>query len=743
MEYNLEEETVDFKDLDQAPVMRSWGSLMDLRDIEEVEEPSEVEERDNDTLDQAPVMRSWGSLMDLQNGEEAKGIEPSAKDWRPKVDVPNSKVQEEENDKNSDQAPLIKSWRSRDGEKAERESSAKDKRPEMDLLDLKVKEEENDEKTDPALVRSSGSVKDLIQEKEQEVETDNIDMEKVDVLQTKSSTDSTKSEDKGAVEKKTIILQNTTRLWKPKLRRPTFVFVKQNVMPTLKEGELEPPTADTTKADNGPVNVTPRWKKDESRRPTANTTKADNGPVNITPRWKKDESRRPTANTTKADYGPVNRKRKMDNINIEERDGMPKTKDERGKRPKNMNERGGMPKKMDERGEMAKRRKITFEDFPPKWKRERQHSWNHALEITLADGRKTSKHAKRMEYNLEEETVDFKDLIKAPLIKSWRSRDGEKAERESSAKDKRPEMDLLDLKVKEEENDEKTDPALVRSSGSVKDLIQEKEQEVETDNIDMEKVDVLQTKSSTDSTKSEDKGAVEKKTIILQNTTRLWKPKLRRPTFVFVKQNVMPTLKEGELEPPTADTTKADNGPVNVTPRWKKDESRRPTANTTKADNGPVNITPRWKKDESRRPTANTTKADYGPVNRKRKMDNINIEERDGMPKTKDERGKRPKNMNERGGMPKKMDERGEMAKRRKITFEDFPPKWKRERQHSWNHAPRNHTGRWKKDKQACVNNGFFTWNKPTFQVRIEMRPERCYQQKWSQPKGRTRFRPY
>ncbi|XP_041424713.1 uncharacterized protein LOC121395387 [Xenopus laevis] len=353
MEYHLEEETVDFKDLDQAPVMRSWGSLMDLRDIEEVdEEPSEVEEKDNITLDQAPVMRSWGSLMDLQNGEEAKGIEPSAKDWRPKLDVPNSKVEEEENDKNSDQAPLMNSWRSRGGEKAERESSAKDKRPEMDLLDSKVKEEENDDKTDPASVRSSGSVKDLIQEKEQEVERDNIDMEKADVLPTKGNTDSTKSEDKGAVEKKTIILQNTTRLWKPKLRRPTFVFVKQNVMPTLKEGELERPTADTTKADNGPVNVTPRWKKDESRRPTANTTKAD--------------------------YGPVNRKRKMDNINIEERDGMPKTKDERGKMPKNMNERGGMPKKMDGRDEKAKRRKITFEDFPPKWKRERQHSWNHA-----------------------------------------------------------------------------------------------------------------------------------------------------------------------------------------------------------------------------------------------------------------------------------------------------------------------------------------------------------------------------
>ncbi|XP_041424624.1 uncharacterized protein LOC108705622 [Xenopus laevis] len=149
-------------------------------------------------------MRSWGSLMDLQNGEEAKGIEPSAKDWRPKLDLPNSKVEEEANYIKSDQAPVIKSWRSRGGEKAERESLAKDKRPEIDHLVSKVKEEENDNKTDPASVRSSGSVKDMILEKEQEVETDNIDMEKADVLPTKGNTDPTKSEDKGAVEKKTI-----------------------------------------------------------------------------------------------------------------------------------------------------------------------------------------------------------------------------------------------------------------------------------------------------------------------------------------------------------------------------------------------------------------------------------------------------------------------------------------------------------------------------------------------------------
>ncbi|OCT57169.1 hypothetical protein XELAEV_18003914mg [Xenopus laevis] len=275
-------------------------------------------------------------------------------------------------------------------------------------------------------------------------------------------------------------------------------------------------------------------------------------------------------------------------------------------------------------------------------------------------------------------------------------------------------MDLLE--VEEKENDDKPDPASVRSSGSLTDLIAEKEQKVET---------------------------------VLQNTTRLWKPKLRRPTFVFVNQNITPRLKEGELERPTADTTKADEGPVNVTPRMKKYVLHRPTANTTKADEGPVNVTPRMKKYVLHRPTANTTKADEGPVNRKRNMDNINIEERSSLPKKRktghinmDERGGMPKTKDKRGAMPKNMDERGDVPKRRKITFEDFPQKWKRENQHCWNHAPRNHTGRWKKDKQ-CVKNGFFTWNEPTIQVRIEMRPESSYQRKWSQPKGRTRFRPY
>ncbi|XP_041424960.1 uncharacterized protein LOC121395462 [Xenopus laevis] len=182
------------------------------------------------------------------------------------------------------------------------------------------------------------SVTDLLIEKEQEVEADNIDKEKSDVLPTKSDTDATKSEDKGAVGKNTIIFQNTTRVWKPKLRRPTFV--NQNFTPSLKKGEIEHPTADTTKADYGPVNCTPRCKNAQLERPTADTTKAD--------------------------YGPVKRKRDMSNINMEERGCLPKKRktghiniDERGGMPKNMDERGGMPKDMEERGGMPKKRKIS------------------------------------------------------------------------------------------------------------------------------------------------------------------------------------------------------------------------------------------------------------------------------------------------------------------------------------------------------------------------------------------------
>ncbi|XP_041424715.1 uncharacterized protein LOC108696211 isoform X2 [Xenopus laevis] len=362
--------------------------------------------------------------------------------------------------------------------------------------------------------------------------------------------------------------------------------------------------------------------------------------------------------------------------------------------------------------------------------------------------------------NSEGEPTDVEEkendkLDQAPVMRSWGSlmdlQNGEQAEgEEPSAKDCSPQLDLPHSEVKEEKNDDKTDPASVMCSGSVTDLLIEKEQEVEADNIDKEKSDVLPTKSDTDSTKSEDKGAVGKNTIIFQNTTRVWKPKLRRPTFV--NQNFTPSLKKGEIEHPTADTTKADYGPVNCTPRCKNAQLERPTADTTKADYGPVNCTPRCKNAQLERPTADTTKADYGPVKRKRKMSNINMEERVCLPTKRktghinmDERGGMPKNMDERGGMPKDMDERGGMPKKRKITFEKFTPKReerKRERQHHWNH-PQNHTGKWKKNKQAWLNNGFFTWNKPTVQVTIEMRPERSFQQKWSWPKSRSRFRPY